>query len=909
MHTLANFAVLAAAALRSASFAAIVLIGLLGFSPAAHAQISALVAQSAQAAQGAPICGGVVNGKLQMDGCPAKPARFVSDVQYTCPAGSFFDANGNCYQCPAGYKRSAEPVTSDRACDKADSSVRGSFMPARFAGALCKGGFFDSVRGGECWSCPQGYQRSAAPVGSPNACIVPAGESWSGAQRHSKGLLLPHEFNRCNRSDGRGGFYDVWDGGGCWSCPAGYQRSGYAIWDGNGRQCYQAYGERQSPATVQGKAQCGPGEFQDPRKGGECWSCPTATTRTVFPVDTPQACEKWGGYVYAPAKQMSSNTLSCAAGQIYDTEPSRSPGIQNRVRQQAQEERKPMPVIGNSAGGTCWTCPPGYARSTAAVWEANACQATFLWKSPAYRQPGLFGLDGGEETALALIQDRKLVDAIADGLVPEQAPNTTESRRRVWDEIARTPHNSAALRLAALSRIQVAAIRPAEASEAERRLAASFAKAVRDFNTFMAQDALNAYDAWSVSNEHQRAQRSRSSTGGANLTMLVDAGATPPDFEQIQKDTILASLGTGAGLSIAGATALVVSKDVALAVFPYMARGAGGAAAMSGGVSLGAAAGPAAIATVAIQMAVMAIIQAEQMANARPRLLANLATAQQHVDLPRLVATEAGIKELRNHWLVAMAGETPARQPAAFAAAAKAATAAAPAQPAQAALATAGSWQQMPGLAQDIGISGAGLWHVGTNRVPGGYGLWRWDGAAWQQMPGGAVRVDADFRGNAVTVNEAGEIHQWQGQGWTKLPGLARDVGVGANGSLWVVGTNAVPGGFGVWRWDGKAAWQAVPGGGVRIDVDPQGNAWLVNDANQIWRWDGSRFVQVPGAARDVGIGADGSVFVVGPDDTVHKWNGGGWSKRDGLLRAITVGADGTPFGVSADRKIWAGGR
>ena len=65
------------------------------------------------------------------------------------------------------------------------------------------------------------------------------------------------------------------------------------------------------------------------------------------------------------------------------------------------------------------------------------------------------------------------------------------------------------------------------------------------------------------------------------------------------------------------------------------------------------------------------------------------------------------------------------------------------------------------------------------------------------------------------------------------VTGLARDVGIGANGAVWIIGTNKVPGGYDIYRWTGSA-WQNIPGGGVRIDVDPQGNPWIVQDAGQI---------------------------------------------------------------------------
>jgi hypothetical protein len=36
----------------------------------------------------------------------------------------------------------------------------------------------------------------------------------------------------------------------------------------------------------------------------------------------------------------------------------------------------------------------------------------------------------------------------------------------------------------------------------------------------------------------------------------------------------------------------------------------------------------------------------------------------------------------------------------------------------------------------------------------------------------------------------------------TRLPGLGTDIGVGANGSVWIAGTNPVTGSYGIYRWN-----------------------------------------------------------------------------------------------------------
>src|SRR5262249_26286183 len=99
---------------------------------------------------------------------------------------------------------------------------------------------------------------------------------------------------------------------------------------------------------------------------------------------------------------------------------------------------------------------------------------------------------------------------------------------------------------------------------------------------------------------------------------------------------------------------------------------------------------------------------------------------------------------------------------------------------------------------------------------------------------------------------------------WGKLPGLARDIGAGADGSVWVIGTNPVGNdGVGDFRWTGSD-WEAIDGGGVRIDVDEGGNPWVVNSGGQIFRRINDRWQLLPGLARDIGAGADGSVWVIG---------------------------------------------
>lgn len=222
-------------------------------------------------------------------------------------------------------------------------------------------------------------------------------------------------------------------------------------------------------------------------------------------------------------------------------------------------------------------------------------------------------------------------------------------------------------------------------------------------------------------------------------------------------------------------------------------------------------------------------------------------------------------------------------------------------------------WQLLPGLATDIGVGARGdAWVIGIDQVAGGHSIYRWAGSDWQIVPGGAARIDVDPRGVPWVVNSASQILRLGPGGWQQMPGLARDIGIGANGAVWVIGVTPVAGGFTVHRWDGRN-WTLVPGGGVRIDVDPRGNPWVVNDRGEILRriTNGS-WQRVPGSATAVTIGADGTAWALGTDTvpggfSVQRWSGQRWRRVDGGAVALSAGR--TPWLVNSEQRIfqWQG--
>ncbi len=94
---------------------------------------------------------------------------------------------------------------------------------------------------------------------------------------------------------------------------------------------------------------------------------------------------------------------------------------------------------------------------------------------------------------------------------------------------------------------------------------------------------------------------------------------------------------------------------------------------------------------------------------------------------------------------------------------------------------------------------------------------------------------------------------------WAQAPGKAIDVGVGKDGSVFVVGIDAGR----LFRFDfGSMNWNEIKAAGtglLRVDVDKDGNPWWVTRDNKIFTLDMATGVKtpLPGEAWDIGVGTD----------------------------------------------------
>jgi hypothetical protein len=219
-------------------------------------------------------------------------------------------------------------------------------------------------------------------------------------------------------------------------------------------------------------------------------------------------------------------------------------------------------------------------------------------------------------------------------------------------------------------------------------------------------------------------------------------------------------------------------------------------------------------------------------------------------------------------------------------------------------------WTLQPGAGYDIGVGdySSSVWVIGTNPVPGGYGIYRWNGSNWDGIDGGAVRISVGPNNTPWVVTDVGNIFVLNGSDWQLLPGLATDIGVGADGSAWAIGIDPVPGGYGIYRWNGSD-WDNMNGGAVRIAVSRDGTPWVVNDAGNIFVLNGGEWQLLPGLATDIATGIH-TTWVTGINPVpggydIYYWKGDTeWAVVDG--GAVNIAGDGAPWVITSEGKIFS---
>jgi hypothetical protein len=119
-----------------------------------------------------------------------------------------------------------------------------------------------------------------------------------------------------------------------------------------------------------------------------------------------------------------------------------------------------------------------------------------------------------------------------------------------------------------------------------------------------------------------------------------------------------------------------------------------------------------------------------------------------------------------------------------------------------------------------------------------------------------------------------------------KRSGKAIAIAAGEDDSIWVLGGRKSETGYSLFQYINNR-WKKVDKiFGVRLAIDPNGNPWVINSDNMIFRRRNNSWERVRGRATDISIGAMGDIYVTSTNKVkgghgIYKYNleTGKWGK------------------------------
>jgi len=837
------------------------------------------------------ICGGLdQNGQLQ-DSCTGRPAKYEGKPGTSCPSGQFYDLEA-CWSCPSGYARSGDHVTTDTACHKiTDKDVFSDAKPAKLLEGV-----------------------SQCPAGS---------------------------------------FFDPYNGGTCWRCPSGYNRT---LFDPvhSDKACERVTGFLQFSwrnAEFKG-AQCGDDNAVfDLIDGGTCWSCGDGYVRTINSVKSSQAC---GRPIFETASAEKKGKAGCKQ-------------------------------YGNNAFwdpknfGSCYSCPAGYTRSKESVDSPRGCLAPSIeWEMAPYVSKGFMQMDGATEIVLKLIEERTELERIAVNMGRAIGTDRTRSIEALWQEIAQFPEENLALRYAVLNHVITAVKSGSVApSSPEGRLVREIESFANGYRVYLATEAVKAYDVWHAAQtlKLKNKQEADTKAGRSDMRFLFsDQLPVPPNFEQVTNRAALVN--TVAAVPTLGmfSTALIPLDDETVAdriikeAYPNRTddvlddfdeitnlddkmRRVGqqaddsldnvlgstddlGKVASKIGQEMGERADDAARVAakaafkaskklitkmlavsgpqIVIEIAT-AVLEAElnknlAKADARPALMRALEHAKSYKPSLRVwLQNKDEASKVYAYWALATSNEVRASvsdlNKIAVAATANYKETRFAADPLYYVY-NEGQWHNFEGQATAISAGPMGdVWHIGGGQV-------YWADAAsdnkWSAIGGGDTFVDIaamPSKKSAFALMEGGAMKTYDGRAWRNVPGIGHAVDVAPDGRKWHIGGSnslyvAGPDDF---------RWQRVNGPKAKkISAGPGGMLWVIDTNDKLHYFLNDQWKDFGRKAQDVSVSSDGAVWITSLGNEVFRLSyNGQWKKGNGgTIHQVDAGEAGTLWALRPDNAI-----
>ncbi|RIA92714.1 hypothetical protein C1645_764264 [Glomus cerebriforme] len=210
------------------------------------------------------------------------------------------------------------------------------------------------------------------------------------------------------------------------------------------------------------------------------------------------------------------------------------------------------------------------------------------------------------------------------------------------------------------------------------------------------------------------------------------------------------------------------------------------------------------------------------------------------------------------------------------------------------------SWKQIEGNLVQLAVGRDEAWGIDAEDK-----IYRYKDGVFKQIPGLAMNVGVGADGTVWVVNRAMGIFSWNGFTWTKVDGFLVQISVGDK--THVMGVNNQNIIFTRSNGDINGIWISIAGSLADVSIASDGTTWGITKDKDVLRWDGISTWEIVNEKKLKQIYVSSQEYVVGVDDNnlIYQYVNNSWSRLEGSFNYIAISIDGTLWGIDSNNAVF----
>jgi Tectonin domain len=188
-------------------------------------------------------------------------------------------------------------------------------------------------------------------------------------------------------------------------------------------------------------------------------------------------------------------------------------------------------------------------------------------------------------------------------------------------------------------------------------------------------------------------------------------------------------------------------------------------------------------------------------------------------------------------------------------------------------------------------------------------GLWVLGGGVWLPVEGLGPCASVGLAADGTLLVDGVPVHRLAGlSAWQALSFPSRSLDTIAISAHQMYVLDVQTGRYLQW---GGSTWQKIAGSNfASISAGVDGALWGVDQAQNIWSFDGSAWQPVAGKMQKVSVGSSSYIAGLDPNGKLFFFNGGGWqavaSPTTGPMLDVAIGSDASLFAIDNTNRLWS---